>query len=117
MGYTKQGEPLPEITGCEGEWIRGEDLFLFIGKDDEAIRSFKLANSRECLGFNARSIAKELGISPDDLMQLNRDLDLTADFHEALSENMAHHSTLFRLTTSQGSVEIVVDHTFVRGRA
>lgn len=76
-----QGKPLPADCPYLGEWLHENKLFLYRPTDqqqqtEELTPGFRRADGEWCLGFNAVTLASELGVGSEEIFAHNRNRTL-----------------------------------------
>ncbi len=92
-----QGKPLPPDCPYEGEWLHENKMFLYRpehgGTEIELVAIFQMLDGKRCFGFNAETMAEELGIGSDEIFVHNRNRTLilvgTADVPPAIGGTAA----------------------------
>ena len=72
-----QGKPLPADCPYTGEWLYENKLFLYRATNQqtqttELTAGFRRADGEWCLGFNAMTLASELGVASKEIFAHNR---------------------------------------------
>ena len=76
-----QGKPLPSDCPYTGEWLHENKLFLYQPTNQqtqiaELTAGFRRADGEWCLGFNAVTLASELGVGSEEIFAHNRNRTL-----------------------------------------
>jgi hypothetical protein len=76
-----QGKPLPDDCPYKGEWLIENKMFLYRPKTSERskvemIPIFESPNGEWCFGFNAETMAAQLGVGSDEIFVHNRNRTL-----------------------------------------
>jgi hypothetical protein len=92
-----QGKPLPADCPYTGEWLLGNKMFLYRpehgGTEIELAAIFQMPDGEWCFGFNAETMAAQLGIASEEIFVHNRNRTLilagTADVPPAVGGTAA----------------------------
>jgi hypothetical protein len=81
MPLLGQGKSLPADCPYEGEWLHENKLFLYRPTNNqpqtvELTAEFRRADGKWCFGFNAATLASELGVWSDEIFEHNRNRTL-----------------------------------------
>jgi hypothetical protein len=79
-----QGKPLSADCPYEGEWLIENKMFLYWPTNQqteiaEFTAGFQRADGEWCFGFNAETMASELGIGSEEIFVHNRNRTLILD--------------------------------------
>ena len=87
--YNRQGEPLDAALGVTGHWVEYGGVFLLEPPTQQSSVAVKLPSGETSIGVNPADIASAFHMPLTDLLQENRDKNLSYRVEERAPERRA----------------------------
>jgi hypothetical protein len=118
--YPGQGNPIPAETGINGEWIIEGEVFIFRADPPRSMGEFAgitRPDGVECDGFDVDELADLLGITGDELFDLNRRNLLVVASRRAPLGRGADETIEYDIQTPTRGIRQRINRAAISGRA
>jgi hypothetical protein len=119
--YPGQGTAVPAETGFHGAWVIENEVFLFRADPPRSkgdLAGITRPDGVECDGFDVDCLASMLGITPDELIDLNLRKSLMVEYRRVHPADLGADITIeYFIRTPTTGIRQRIGRAAIRGKA